>query len=158
MPNTRETSADHLPWRCRELWSQFLETSSKEAVQSKMHSMCWPCPCVSCQRGWSSWVQKGFCLKFYELWLRKQHLSLSLWELMVFSDGTTLGASGSSQMPGKEKLMAHISAENYALFIGIWGPKTSRALLEHHLRIWCGLSGLIGSSRFNTSANTVMGR
>lgn len=41
---------------------------------------------------------------------------------MAFSGGTTLGASESSQMPGKEKPISHISTENYALFIGIQGP------------------------------------
>lgn len=40
MPRPREIRVEHLPRRCREPWPQPLETSSKEAVQSKMHSMC----------------------------------------------------------------------------------------------------------------------
>jgi hypothetical protein len=64
----------------------------------------------------------------------KEHLPLGLWELMAFSGGTTLGASESSQMPGKEKPIAHISTENYALFIGIQGPNCPRVLPLHPFR------------------------
>lgn len=65
-------------------------------------------------------------------------LTLGLWELMAFSGGTTLGASGSSQMPGKEKPIAYISTENYALFIGSQGLKAPRGsfnILQNPM--WC---------------------
>lgn len=51
---------------------------------------------------------EGFCLKFYDPWLGSSTYP-ELWELMAFSGGTTLGTWGSSQMPGKEKPIAHIS-------------------------------------------------
>lgn len=108
MPRPREVRLEHMPWRCRELWSQTLETSSKEAVQSKMHSMCWLCPCVSCQRGWSSWVRRVSVWNFMSLgW--EAAFTPELWELMASSGSMTLGAWGSSQMPGRDKLIAHIS-------------------------------------------------
>lgn len=51
---------------------------------------------------------EGFCLKFYDPWLGSR-LTPELWELMASSGGMTLEAWGSSQMPGKDKPIAHIS-------------------------------------------------
>lgn len=58
---------------------------------------------------------------------------------MALSGGTTLGASGSCQMPGKEKPIAHISTENYALFIGGQGPKPPQGPSSASLQNprWC---------------------
>lgn len=99
-----------------------LRRASKGVVQSKMHSMCWPCPYVSCQRGWSSWIWKDFCLKFYESWLGS-----STYARVVGVNGLFWrhDSGGLGEFPNARQGKTRSPYFNLKLhFIGSQGPKT----------------------------------